>query len=904
MCRFSVGLLCALLFSLLLLPRQASAQQFDVVEVEPEQNSIIAQATDTIAVTFQGSIAADPPEIDVLGSQFGRHSGEVEVESNTLRFISNCPFRPGETVTVTISDADESYVWQFTVRSEFGSGGFSPEDPVTLGGASSASEPPKVGSVTIPSEPYAGYVDGDLLTDVAIVNQETEQIEVRFGPDLDGSDAQTIPVPDAKTLAGGDINGDGRPDFVTANSFTDALTIVVNQETGFSVEGTISTGSRPTDVAIADLNGDGAQDIAVAPFGDNRVFVHFNDGTGSFPSQQEYDAGAGPISIAAQDIDNDGDLDLLVGSTGEESIELLENDGDRAFTRSNNPIGLDFTPATLTSNDVIGDDNLVDLVVSAQSGSQISLYENTGGAFAFSESISSPDAPARGATFADVDASEENTYDLDFISAHRSVNSLQLALNQSNGGYDVDETFPSDEQPVEVVNLDVDRDEAQDFVAFDARGTTSQLFRNQGRRQSPVTLDKSLLSYGGVCVGDDSTKALQVENITNNDVVISKSAVPEGFTANGSLPDTLRPSETQAIQITFAPGKIREYSGEFVLEADERTEECGQPTPPVDVPVDVTGRGEGTELSTNIDTLDLGEVIVGNSATESFEILNEGNIDADIQSIEGLAGTPFEVPSPPSEIPPGGQQVTVEFSPDSPNNDYTETLRLITSSKCGQDTVEVILTGSSRLQLPDLVAEEIRTVDSPDEINVSDTVDVVCEFSNQGGRDIEESFSAKISQDGSELDSFPFEGLGVGETRQTPPTPVSFSAEGPTEITCEVDAGSVVSERDETNNTASLTLNIQRPDQLPVSPNPFTPNDDGFNDSVEFQISEFGLDQATVEIYNFDGRLINTLDEIENGAVEWEGMDDSGEDMPPGVYAYVVRDGGQAVVSGHITLAR
>jgi len=114
----------------------------------------------------------------------------------------------------------------------------------------------------------------------------------------------------------------------------------------------------------------------------------------------------------------------------------------------------------------------------------------------------------------------------------------------------------------------------------------------------------------------------------------------------------------------------------------------------------------------------------------------------------------------------------------------------------------------------------------------------------------------------------------------------------------------VIDEQDENNNIARLEFNVQRPDQLPVSPNPFTPNGDDFNDRVEFRVSEFGLDQATVEIYTFQGRLVRTLDEIQDGGVlEWDGRDDSGERLSPGVYLYVLRSGGQDAASGHVTLA-
>ena len=99
-------------------------------------------------------------------------------------------------------------------------------------------------------------------------------------------------------------------------------------------------------------------------------------------------------------------------------------------------------------------------------------------------------------------------------------------------------------------------------------------------------------------------------------------------------------------------------------------------------------------------------------------------------------------------------------------------------------------------------------------------------------------------------------------------------------------------------------MNVQVADQLEVSPNPFTPNNDGFNDAVRFRTSEFGLSQPVLKVFSFEGYLIRTVDETRSGELRWDGLDDSDQEQPPGVYMYVVREGGQTVASGHVTLAR
>src|SRR5262249_3465936 len=67
-------------------------------------------------------------------------------------------------------------------------------------------------------------------------------------------------------VAVGDFNADGRPDFVVANSVDGTVSVLLNNGDGTfgpAVNYPVGTnsGSTPTAVAVADLNGDGRPDI-------------------------------------------------------------------------------------------------------------------------------------------------------------------------------------------------------------------------------------------------------------------------------------------------------------------------------------------------------------------------------------------------------------------------------------------------------------------------------------------------------------------------------------------------------------------------------------------------------------------------------------------------------------------
>ena len=103
---------------------------------------------------------------------------------------------------------------------------------------------------------------------------------------------------------------------------------------------------------------------------------------------------------------------------------------------------------------------------------------------------------------------------------------------------------------------------------------------------------------------------------------------------------------------------------------------------------------------------------------------------------------------------------------------------------------------------------------------------------------------------------------------------------------------------DATNLTPGqrLSIGVSGADEViedvAITPNPFTPNGDGVNDVVHIGFSVFrvqALRPVTVWIFSLDGRLVRTLPERRALAgpqtFDWNGEDDSGRLLPPGLYA-------------------
>ena len=91
-----------------------------------------------------------------------------------------------------------------------------------------------------------------------------------------------------------------------------------------------AVGVRPTSVAVADFNRDGALDIAVANTGSGTVSVLLANRR-RFQVAATFRGGPEPSDLEAADIDRDGDQDLVIANHETSSFTLLLNDGKAAF---------------------------------------------------------------------------------------------------------------------------------------------------------------------------------------------------------------------------------------------------------------------------------------------------------------------------------------------------------------------------------------------------------------------------------------------------------------------------------------------------------------------------------------------------------------------------------------------
>ncbi len=136
-----------------------------------------------------------------------------------------------------------------------------------------------------------------------------------FGAKVDYVVADGVPTGFApRSVALGDVNGDGRPDIAVANYDSNTLSVLVNSGTGTFAPKVDYATESPSSVAVGDMDGDGKVDLVVANQGSATASVLVNSGTGTFATPVYYPTGRGPLAGAVGDVDGDGKLDLVVSN--------------------------------------------------------------------------------------------------------------------------------------------------------------------------------------------------------------------------------------------------------------------------------------------------------------------------------------------------------------------------------------------------------------------------------------------------------------------------------------------------------------------------------------------------------------------------------------------------------------
>jgi hypothetical protein len=352
-------------------------------------------------------------------------------------------------------------------------------------------------------------LNGDGMPDIVVANSggHTGSFLIGHGKGTFGP-AQPIPLgSNPSEIAVGDLNGDGKPDIVAANSGDNTVSILIGlnkpSTTGtprFAEAPSLHVGSKPNAVVVADFNGDGRPDIAAANSGDNSVsvLIGLNKpstlGIPRFTPASTISFGSSPTALASADLNGVGRSDLVVG-LADGSVHVLLAASDGTFTPVQT-IQLGGSPGLIKLADVDGD-GVPDIIATDPAHNSVHVFLNQkGGTFTPASTISFGSSPT---ALASADLNGVGRSDLVVGLADGSVHVLLAA---TAGTFVPVQTFQLGGTPTSMALADLNGDGRPDIVATDsAHNIVDVLINNKDGTFTPApgyTFDASSVNLQSV----------------------------------------------------------------------------------------------------------------------------------------------------------------------------------------------------------------------------------------------------------------------------------------------------------------------------------------------------------------------------------------------------------------------
>jgi autotransporter-associated beta strand protein len=348
---------------------------------------------------------------------------------------------------------------------------------------------------------------GNGLLDIVTADPSTNQVSVLLNTSSGGS-VSFAPIKlfsvgvgqHPVSVAIADFNGDGKPDLAVADEYAYQVSVLLGNGDGtFSAAENWGAEQKPSSIVAADFNEDGNADLAVTNSGGSTVSVLLGNGDGTFQDTRDFAAGVKPSALAVADVDNVAQPSLIVSNPTTNSVSVLLGNGDGTFLGPRFYSAGGLFPDDIAVGELNGDGQ-PDIITTNSTTSDVSVLLNTSAPLFLKPQTLIADAAPDSAALADLN--QDGLPDL--VVANYGTNDVTVMQGDGTGGFLAGQNFMANVYPKSVTVADFNGDGLPDLVVANAnRGQVSILLGNgDGTFQAPVAVSTGLANSESVTVAD------------------------------------------------------------------------------------------------------------------------------------------------------------------------------------------------------------------------------------------------------------------------------------------------------------------------------------------------------------------------------------------------------------------
>jgi hypothetical protein len=377
--------------------------------------------TGTVNVTFTSSVSPIPATLSGTGLS---RSSAVPYLQQPLAPMTAAPGASGSTLTLNGTGfvAGSAVLWNGSSRAT------TFISPTQLQAAILSSDVATAGaaqvSVTNPA-PGGG-----------VSNPQTFQITNPTSTIWLGQNTLSVGT-DPRGVVVADFNGDGKPDIAVVDRVANSISILLGNGDGtFAPAATYATGADCIAIAVGDFNGDGKLDLITANRAAYTISILLGNGDGTFANHVDYTTGTEPMAIAVGDFNGDGYLDVAEVNNADNTLSIFLGVGNGTLQ---NPVtyAVGSGPIAIVTGDFNGDGYL-DLATANTGSNNISVLIGKGdGTFLAAAFYATGDDPD-GMLAADLNGDGK----LDLVVADNGSDNLSVLLNSGSGTFPANVQYP------------------------------------------------------------------------------------------------------------------------------------------------------------------------------------------------------------------------------------------------------------------------------------------------------------------------------------------------------------------------------------------------------------------------------------------------------------------------------